>query len=173
MATQIEPTVNPKDLLVEMREISDTSLIETAMAFYHHQLTTAREKVDHLAAEVYQVQDQIHFLNSLIADLNNETDKTTHGIDLTHHPEIVDKLRIAKELGVKIKGDQLSFDPEDRQILFDHLRMRQDEFDFDIKRKTQILDAHHKHLDRVILLMNEFRKCDDRMKKTMAANISR
>lgn len=171
MATEIEPTVNPKELLVEMREKSDPEVFIRAMAFYHEQFTNTKSNVDQVAAGIYQLQDQIRFLNSLTADLHNLTDKGTHGIDLTDQPEIVAKLKVAQELGVKIKGDQLTFDSEDRQLLISLIHVKGDELEFDINRKVQILDTHHKHLDRVLLMMNEIRKSQHKATERIASNI--
>lgn len=169
---EVQLAANPKDLLVEMRDQTKSQTITPQMmAFYAKQYDKSKVQVDQNAAEMQLLQDKIRLLSDLITDVNNLTDKTTHGLDLTNHPEVQEKIRVAKELGVKIKDDLLNLDADDRHLLLDHLNLKADEWNFDINTKTQTLNALQKHLERILILMNEVRKGQDRQVKAATSGI--
>jgi len=159
------------DLLVQMRyQIDHTAITPEVYKFYANQATKMKNKIDQLAAEVHQRQDKMRLINDLICEINNLTDEKNE-IDFSQNPELQEKLRIAKELGANINADKLKFNSVERDRLVQNLQLKAEEWDKENRTQTQKMEIHVKELDRIMLMIKEVQKCEDRPKRSATAGI--
>ncbi len=163
----------PKEIKIE-----DSTLIVSAgaaitpqvMLFYAQRGADMKSKIDQLGAEISQRQDKMRLLNELIAAINNLTDDK-NGLDLSKNLDIVEKLRVLKELGVTIPEGKLKFSSTERDRLVENLHLHGDSWDKENKTQTQKMEICIKELDRVMMLLKECQKCENQGKRGATAGI--
>lgn len=149
---------------------STPSLVNEVMRFYMGQATNVKDKIDQLAAEINQRQDRMRLINDLISEINNLTDET-NALDISKNDELMQKLKIAKELGVKIKDGQVKFNPIERDRLIENLHLAADSWDKENRFQTQKMEIYVKELDRILLILKDVDKKEDQAKRPMIAGI--
>lgn len=153
------------ELLTEMLDgIDRTAIIPEVFKFYAYHATKTKENVDQLAAEVHKRQDEMRVINDLICAINNLTDEN-NALDLSNNQELQEKLREAKELGANINADQLKFSPVERDRLIQNLHLKADEWDKTNRTQIQKMEIHVKELDRIMMMIKEVQKGEDRPKR--------
>lgn len=175
----IELSDEPTKLIIRMREqINDldrSPITPAVYKFYANQATEIKKKIDQLAAETQQRQDKVNELNKLICAINKFTDEKNE-LDLNKlNPgdkrELQEKLRMAKELGADINVDRLKFNSNDRDRLIRNLDIKADEWNKDNRTQTQKLDICAKELDRILLMLKDINKGEDRSKRGATSGI--
>ena len=140
------------------------------MAFYAKRASDTKTKIDKLGSEISQRQDKMRLINDLIAEINNLTD-AKQNLDISKHPEIQEKLRVAKELGVKLNLGKTKFDSMERDRLIENLHLQGDSWDKENKNQTQKMDILVKELDRIMMLLKEVQKNENQAKRGATAGI--
>jgi chromosome segregation ATPase len=128
-----------------------------ALLYYAQRASEMKTEIDKLGAEVSQRQDKLRMINDLIADINNATD-ATQCLDLTQHPEILEKIRVAEQLGVKIIVAKLHYSSMERDRLIGNLHLCGDNWDKLNKNITQKMEIRIKELDRIMMLLKDIQK---------------
>jgi|GEM_PF-2347256 len=149
---------------------SPPSLTSEILKFYALQAGKMKEKVDALAAEINQRQDKMRLINDIIATINHLTDEK-NGLDISQSPELLEKLQIAKQLGVKIKDGQLTFNSIERDRLIENLHLAGDSWDKENRTQTQKMEIHVKELDRIMIMMKDIEKKEEQAKRPMLSGI--
>ena len=158
------------DLKVYMKDIENKAVTPEVMAFYALRAGEMKEKIDELAAQTSQRQDRMRLINDIIADINSLTDDK-QCLDITNHPKLQEKLRVAKELGVNINIEKVKFDNLSRDRLVQNLHLTADNWDKENKSQTQKMEIYIKELDRVMLLLKEAQKNENQAKRGATAGI--
>jgi len=167
-ATEIDLAMN---LLGELKEeIDQAELVPALVNFYHNRFNVMKGDIDELAAEIHQRQDKMRLINELMTDINNLTDKDSGALDFSKNPELQEKLKLANALGANINVSQ-SYDINERVRLIENLHLKADEWDKDNRTQIQKLESKTRELDRILMMVKEVQKCDDRMKRSCTAGI--
>ncbi len=148
----------------------DPALTPEMLRFYALQATYMKDKIDLLAAEINQRQDKMRLINDIIAEINNLTDEK-NGLDISQNAELLEKLQLARELGVKIKDGQLKFNPIERDRLLENLHLSGDSWDKENRNQTQKMEIHVKEMDRIMMMLKDIDKKEDQAKRPMLAGI--
>lgn len=172
MSDTMKLPVSPKDLLIEMKGLLDkdqNALTPALVHFYNNRYLVMKDNIDELAAEVHQRQDKMRVVNDLICDINNLTD-ANNSLDFSKNPEIQEKLELAKALGANINVE-LKYGPIERDRLIQNLHIKADEWDKDNRTHVQKLESYTKELDRILMMIKEVQKSEDRAKRASATGI--
>lgn len=140
------------------------------MQFYLNNASKTKDKVDHLAAEVNQRQDKMRFMNDLLAEINILTDDK-NGLDISKNTELLQKFQLARELGIKIKENQVKFNGIERDRLIENVHLATDNWDKENRFQIQKMEILVKELDRLMLLLKDTDRKEDQARRPMAAGI--
>lgn len=141
-----------------------SSLTMEVMLFYAQRAAEAKAEIDQLGAETSQRQDKMRLINDIIAEINMLTDEK-YNLDISKNVELQEKLRVAQELGVHLTADKLKFNSEERSRLIENLHLQADSWDKENKNQTQKMEIFIKELDRLMMLLKETQKCEERSKR--------
>lgn len=156
----------------EMSEAYAGSIAHELMNFYIHRAGEVKSKADQLGAEIQQRQDKMRLINDIIAEINNLTDeKNSLTLDIAQNAELLEKLQVAKNLGVNIKEGQLKFDALARDRLIENLHLSGDNWDKENRNQTQKMEILVKELDRLIMLIKDIDKKEEQSKRPILAGI--
>lgn len=167
---QSESNASVEDVNLLKKFRSEPSLTEQILRFYMGEAQKMKNKVDLLAAEINQKQDRMRLINDIISEINNLTDEK-NALDIGKNDELLEKLLIAKELGVKIKDGQIKFNPIERDRLIENLHLAADSWDKENRFQTQKMEIHVKELDRIMLMLKDVERKEDQSKRSMIAGI--
>lgn len=171
MSDMIELPVEATNLLIQMKnQIDHTAITPEVFKFYAQRANEAKDKIDRLGAEIHQRQDKMRLINDLICDINNLTDDKNE-LDISQNLELQEKLRVAKELGANINADKLKFTPIERDRLIQNLNLKAEEWDKSNRTETQKMEIHVKELDRIMMMIKEVQKGEDRPKRSATAGM--
>ncbi len=167
--TPINNTVeSDSDILVRWnQQMESVSLTEITRLLYLQRASETKDKIDILGAEINLRQDKVRFINDLICDINNLTNDE-NGCDLT---ALQDKLSIAKELGVNISTDKLTLNSLERDRMIQNLHLTGEGWDKENRSETQKMEVCVKELDRIMMLLKEIQKSEDKPKRSSLAGI--
>lgn len=176
MDTNTSLSIAPEKEKVASSDVSKArpgsgSITAEIMKFYAFRADEMKNKVDLLAAEINQRTDKMRLINDIIAEINNLTDDK-HGLDISKNPDLLEKLLIAKELGVKVKDGKTKLNPLERDRLIENLHLAADSWDKENRHQTQKLEIHVKTLDRILMLLKDTEKKEDQPKRRSIAGIS-
>lgn len=149
---------------------STTSVTDEMRRFYALQAEHLKSRIDALAAEVRQRQDKMRLINDIIAEINNLTDEK-NGLDISQNADLLEKLQIAKELGVKIKDGQTKFNALERDRLIENLHLQGDNWDKENRHQTQKMEIVVKELDRIMMILKDVDRKEDQAKRPMIQGI--
>lgn len=153
------------DIDLQTEETSNYALGTYGLEMYAYQSAVLKEKVDGIAVEISQRQDKIKLLHQILQAINKLSDE--NGLDISKHPEVVTKLKIAKELGIDLDETQLKFTLQERDFLKESLHMSAEDFNNENKLQTQKMQVHIQEADRWLMLANTLVKTDERINKRM------
>jgi hypothetical protein len=164
-----------------IHDILSTPVIIEAVKFYAHHGRLAKDKIDNIAAEVSQKQDKIKFIHEIIQEINNSiTD--SNDLDISKNEKLLEKLRIAKEMGVNIPLDAKSSDSNilakksyssgERDRLLENLHLSADMIDKEIKQLTQKMQIYIQESDRYLMLANQVLKYENKAKEKSLRGIA-
>lgn len=141
-------------------------------AFLLHQDFYKRLKEDILkqAVEVEDRKNKIKFIHTIMQDINNYMDDQ-HTLDLTQHPELQEKLKAAKEMGVNIFADQVKFTSFQTTRLIDNLNTTLENWDTDNRTQLITIERIFKESEHTLLLLKAFLSMNERTNRTIAAGI--
>lgn len=139
-------------------------LTDIMYKFYMQRISERKGSFDQLGAEVSQRQEKMKLINDIIAEINTLTDEQ-HALDITNDVVLQEKLRVAKELGVKIPEGQTKFTPMQRDRLIENLHIASDGWNNENKTQTQKMQIHMNELDRIIMLLTDAQKKDREAKR--------
>lgn len=139
---------------------SGTSLTTEMRKFYASHAESLKTNIDTLGAEVHQRQDKMRLINEIISEINNLTDEK-NGLDISKSAELLEKLQIARELGVKIKEGQLTFNAIERDRLVENLHLASDNWDKENRHQTQKMEIVIKELDRLMMILKDVQRKED------------
>jgi hypothetical protein len=148
----------------------DSSMTLEMMRLYALEASHMKDKIDLLAAEINQRQDKMRLINDIIAEINNLTDEK-NGLDISQNAELLEKLQLARELGVKIKEGQLKFNSFERDRLIENLHLAGDSWDKENRHHTQKMEIHVKELDRIMMMLKDVDKKEDQAKRPMLSGM--
>lgn len=130
---------------------------------YTRQAGIIKEKIDKVAAEISQRQERIKLLHQILQGINKLSDE--NGLDISKHPELMAKLKNAKELGIDINETQTKFSGQERDFLKETLHMAAEDYTNENKVQTQKMQVLIQESDRWLMLANAMVKTDERIKK--------
>lgn len=161
-----------QEMVVDMdaNQTAEISLTVEMMRFYAKQAANRKNKIDVIAAEIQQRQDKMRLINDIIASINHITDEK-NSIDISKDPDLMEKLQVARDLGIKIKAEQTQFDSIGRTRLIDNLHLSADSWDKENRHQTQKMEIHIKDLDRILILLKDVEKKEDQAKRPMIAGM--
>jgi hypothetical protein len=149
---------------------SQSSVTDEMRRFYALQAEHLKSRIDTLAAEIRQRQDKMRLINDIVAEINNLTDEK-NGLDISQNTDLLEKLQIAKDLGVKIKDGQTKFNALERDRLIENLHLAGDNWDKENRHQTQKMEIVVKELDRIMMILKDVDRKEDQAKKPMVAGI--
>lgn len=162
MSNQLAPT----NFNIEKIDPTNKSVHEKgAMAIYGlliftQQAGKVKNSVSEKAAEITRDNDKIKLIQDIlrkISKLSNDKE-----IDLNQHPEIQEKLKIAKEFGVEFDEKNLKLNFTDQTFLKDSLKAVEDELVSNNKLQTQRMQMLIQEAERWMTLANTLVKNTDR-----------
>lgn len=146
------------------------SITAEVLKMYLNRGTEMKESIDQMGAEVTQRQDKMRLINDIISEINNLTDEK-NGLDLSQQPGLQEKLRVAKELGVNLVEGKLKFNAIERDRLVENLHLAGDSWDKENRSLTQKMEIRIKELDRLMMLLKDVFKYENRPKQAIVAGI--
>jgi hypothetical protein len=138
--------------------------------FYALQAVDTKHKIDHLGAEINQRQDKMRLINDIISEINSLTDEK-NGLDISQNVKLLEKLLVAKELGVHMKDGQFKFNAIERDRLIENLHLSADSWDKENRHQTQKMEIHVKELDRLMMLLKDVDRKEDQALRPMVSGI--
>lgn len=169
MSIDIE-TEELESVVLHNEHILESSVTQEMVRFYALQAVHMKSKIDLLAAEIHQRQDKMRLINDIIAEINNLTDEK-NGLDISQNADLLEKLQVAKDLGVKIKDDQVKFNAIERDRLVENLHLAGDNWDKENRHQTQKMEIIVKELDRIMMILKDVDRKEDQAKRPMLAGI--
>lgn len=139
-----------------------------AIEAYTYNSVLIKDKVDNMAAEIEQRQGKIKLLHEILQAINKLSNE--NGLDISEQTALQEKLKIAKELGVDIPEDQLTFNAQQRDFLKESLCLAADDFNNENKLHTQKMHVLSQEADRWLMLANTFLKGEERASKRIRDN---
>lgn len=155
------------EMIAEGSDVSDLS--KYGIEVYAYQAALIKTRVDKMAAEIAQRQERIKLLHEILQAINKLSDEA--GLDLSAHPEVLKKLKIAKDLGIDVADDQLKYTTQERDFLKESLQMGAEDFNNDNKLQTQKMHMQIQEADRWLMLANTMVKTDERIKRRIAEKL--
>lgn len=140
------------------------------MHFYIDKAASVKSNADQLGAEIQQRQDKMKLINEVIAHINHLTDDSNNSLNIAEQAELLEKLAIARELGIKIK-EGTKFSGSERDRLIENLHLAADNWDKENKSLTQKMEIHIKHLDRILMLIKDTDRKHDQVARSSIAGI--
>lgn len=139
------------------------------MAIFHmDEAITMKKELDQLAAELTQRHDKVQLLNEIISEINLLTDEQTNGLDIGQNADLLEKLNVARELGVRVKEGQTRFTRAERDRLIENLHLQAEIWERDNRKQSQQTEILVKTFDRILLLCTDTIKKVSRIKEKMA-----
>lgn len=147
-----------------------TSLTSEMTKLYAYKASEIKSKIDLIGAEISQRHEKMRAVNDLIVAINNITDEE-NSIDITDNEEILQKMQIVQDLGVKIPQGQLKFNSLQRDRLIENLHLTADSWDKENKTHTQKMEICMKEVDRYMMILKELSKDEKQIKQGMSKGI--
>lgn len=171
--TPLNNNVQSED--VEIQFVSNLRPLEPAvtpemMRFYALQAANMKSQIDLLSAEINQRQDKMRLINDIIAEINNLTDEK-NGLDISQNADLLEKLQVARQLGVKIKEEQVKFSAIERDRLIENLHLSGDSWNKENQHQTQKMEIHIKELDRIMMILKDVDRKEDQAKRPMLSGM--
>lgn len=173
-----------EDLAIRLptHEILSTPVTIEAVKFYAQQGKEMKSKIDTLAAEVTHRQQKIKFIQEIMQELNNSIDSTGK-LDITQKPELLEKLRVAKEMGTSIPMDAKStdshplckskFSSDEKDRLIQNLGLSIDTWDKENKQHTQRMQIYLEESNRYLTLATQAMKYEDKPKRNAISSMGK
>ncbi len=147
----------------------NTSMVAYGLLTFTRQAAKIKDKVAEKGAEISQYQDKIKHIHDILQLINKYS--TEAGLDISQHPDIQEKLEVAKKLGVEFDEKKLKFSPEDRDFLKESLQLTESEFSNHNRMETQKMQMLIQEADRWLTLANTILKNHDRTTKAIIEKI--
>jgi len=141
------------------------SMVAYGLLIFSQQAGKLKNDVSEKGAEISQRQDKIKLIHDVLQSINKLSNEK--GLDLSDHPEVQEKLKVAKELGVDFDETRLKFEPEDRDFLKESLQLTEAEFINENKLQTQKMQMLIQEADRWLTLANTLMKNIERTTKSL------
>lgn len=152
------------------------AILVQAAKFYAFQAQQIRTKVENLAVELRQRQEQVRFLHNLIQEINalSQVEGKEMQLDFGSNPEAQEKLRMATEMGVKISvtskpGEPIvyktSYSLFEKEKLLENIHLAADELDKDNKLAMQRITLLVQETDRYVMLASQVMKYEQKAKQ--------
>lgn len=126
--------------------VSEPSLVARFFA-RAEKIAVDQKKTVPLAAEIYQKQEHIIYLQNLLAEFLTLT-KPGETLDLSSHPELLEKIKIAQEkLGVALPGVTLYTENEEK-IFTNNINLATDNLEKESSRLKIELEKREKDLQK-------------------------
>lgn len=149
--------------------VSQPAFTPRTLEVYMARYALVKDQIDQLGAEVYQRQEKMRLIKNIISEINKSTDDKNN-LDLTNNPDLQEKLRLAKELGVVIiEGEK--FDPIKRDRLLDNLQRAIEGWAMDNQDQTQKMELLTRELDRYIQMGLDIQRNEKKTAAQTLANI--
>lgn len=149
-------------------EKSRNSVTNETRKFYAFQTEEMKNKIDLIAAEIHQRLNKMRLINDIIAEINNLTDEK-NSLDISQNEELLEKLQLARDLGVKIKEGQMKFNDLERDRLMENLHLAAENWNKENHHQTQKLEILHRSSDRIILMLKDVNRKEEQTMRTMIA----
>ncbi len=153
-------------------QILSTPVTIEAVKFYAQQGKEMKSKIDALAAEVKQRQQKIKFAQEIMQELNNSIDGNGK-LDISQKPELLEKLRVAKEMGINIPVDKSTFSSDEKDRLMQNLGLSVDAWDKENKQDTQKMQIYLDESNRYLTLATQAMKYEDKPKRASLAGMGK
>jgi len=157
---------------IDLHEPSpNTTLALYGLLIFTKQAGKLKDDVAEKGAEISQRQEKIKFIHQILQAINKLS--TEEGLDIREHPDIQEKLKVAKELGIDFDENKLQFTPIDRDFLKESLLLTEDELSNDNKMETQKMQKLIQAADHWLTLANLLLKNTERNNKSSIDKLSR
>ena len=154
--------------------ILSTPVTLDAARYYVQQGLAMKNKIDLLAAEVKQGQQKINFAYGIVQDINNIIAEDG-SLDLSKHPELRDKLLVAKQMGINIPMHSSStednpvckttFTNDERERLVQNINLSTSTWEMDNKQNTQKMQIYLDESNRYLTMVMQCMKYEDKPKR--------
>ncbi len=163
-------------------EILSTPVTIEAVKFYAQQGNEMKSKINVLAAEVTQRQQKIKLVQEIMQELNSSIDSNGE-LDISQKPGLLEKLRVAKEMGINIPMDPKStdenplckskFSSDEKDRLLQNLGLSTDSWDKENKQHTQKMQIYLDESNRYLTLATQAMKYEDKPKRASIAGMGK
>lgn len=150
--------------------LEDSCVLQRAFLLHQDFYKRLKEDIQRQAVEVEDRKNKIKFIHTIMQDINNYMDDQ-HALDLTQHPELQEKLKAAKEMGVNISIDQIKFTPFQATRLIDNLNTTLENWETDNRTQLITIERIFKESEHTLLLLKAFLSMNERTNRTIAAGI--
>ncbi|MBA2368638.1 MAG: hypothetical protein H0V82_06405 [Candidatus Protochlamydia sp.] len=154
--------------------ILSTPVTLDAAKYYAQQGLAVKGKIDVLAAEVKQRQQKINFAYGIIQDINNIIAEDG-SLDLSNHPELRERMIVAKTMGINIPMHTNSteenpicknnFSNDERERLLQNVNLSTSSWEMDNKQSTQKMQIYLDESNRYLTMVMQAMKYEDKPKR--------
>lgn len=133
-------------------QAGDSSVLHKAFVLHHDFYRDLRKKLENHAVEVKDRQNKIKFVHGIMQEMNNYIDEKG-ALDLADHPDLQQKLQAAKDMGISIAADQVTFTSFQTTRLIENLNSTLEDWNTD--NRTQLINIEHifKESEQSVLLV--------------------
>lgn len=148
------------------------SLDELSMLFYLSCYQDTANKADNLREEVELRQSNINFVNKLLSEIRTLRAQNDNGeLDLSKLPDVQNRLKQAKGMGVEIATDQSKYKDHQCSVLIQNLNNSLEEWNKYNQTQTQKLSQWVSLSDQLLSMVKMIADTQDKTKKKMNGHI--
>jgi hypothetical protein len=143
-------------------------------AFFLHmsRVRYLREQLDQHAVILRERQNRIKFVHEIMQEINNKMDEKGT-LDISNHPDLQTRLKIAKDMGVNILADQTKFTTHQCNRLMDNLNYTVGDWEMENTTDLKKIQNFYTESEQSIMIAKYTASSIDKPLRSMIANISR
>ncbi len=127
------------------------------------QVKGLRGKIEKKTAELIERQQKTRSIHQIMQEINNYTDQDNK-LDLTNHPELIEKLKEVKEkYGINISIEKTKFTDHERTRLLDNLNFSVQDWDTENNLDLKKLASLSAEYDQSILMIKSAMAGEERI----------
>lgn len=149
---------------------SELTIQQEAHLLHILHVRTLKAKLDKEAAELRERQEKIKYIHEILQDINNSMDDKG-GMDITQNQELQEKLKEAKEMGIKLPEGKTTFNTHECKRVIDNLHYTIDDWEKDDSLQMRKLQNMYTESEQSILIAKNTMSSIDKPIRGMISGI--
>jgi hypothetical protein len=156
----------------EMLDLVNSDRTVQQEAFFLHvgRVKYLRDLLDQHAVELKERQNKIRFVHGIMQEINNLMDEKG-GLDISKNPDMQNRLKIAKEMGINILAEKTKFSPHECNRLLDNLNFSVADWEMENNTHLKKIQNLYTESEQSILIVKNTMSSIDRPLRAMISGI--